>query len=157
VEPTLPDAVWRAGSLLSSVLSACQDVMDGAVRSILLQCVLSCQCFDGVFPHWAQLKLPELSAAHSHGAHRQGSALPMARSESHSGPWSTVGDGRAHVVLLRCSLVVAGSASLGRSEQVYAQRDEPACSDAPWRTRRKCRLFRTSNQPDTAPRHSSAV
>jgi hypothetical protein len=53
-----------------------------------------------VFPHRTQLDLPELAAAHGHGTHRQGSALPMTGSEGHSGPRSAVGDGRAHVVLL---------------------------------------------------------
>src|SRR5918998_4125375 len=70
--------------------------------SMFLALLLRGQCFDGVLSHRAQLKLPELAAAHGHGTHRQGSALPVAGSEGHSGPRSAVGDGRAHVVLLRC-------------------------------------------------------
>jgi hypothetical protein len=63
---------------------------------------LACgQRFDGVFPHRAQLELSELAATYCHGTHRQGSVLPIAGSEGHSGPRSAVGDGRAHVVLLR--------------------------------------------------------
>lgn len=53
-------------------------------------------------PHRAQLELSELTATYRHGTHRQGSVLPIAGSEGHSGPRSAVGDGRAHVVLL-CS------------------------------------------------------
>ena len=71
-------------------------------RSILGRCLVRGQRFDGVFPHRAQLEFPELAAPHGNGTHRQGSALPMAGSEGHSGPRSAVGDGRAHVVLLRC-------------------------------------------------------
>lgn len=54
----------------------------------------------GAFPDWPQFELAEPAAAYGHGAHRHRSALAMTRGEGHSGPWSAVGDGRAHVVLL---------------------------------------------------------
>lgn len=115
---------------------------------------MRCQRFDGVLSHRAQLELSELAATYRHGTHRQGSALPIAGSEGHSGPRSAVGDGRAHVVLLRSG--VTADRQPGRERALCLHSGITRMLGALPGDRRKFFIW-TSGQHGPAPGLSSAV